>query len=408
MKMFESKGFRVLHIPTNGPSDIVNARIVVNVGAAYEPPDSYGAAHFLEHMFYKGTPKWNWRDLNLLTSKLGNANAYTSHMRTAFYLSFRRKDLALAIEVLTDILFNATLCEEEFTKERDVIIEEFHAGQADPLIFFFGQLYTDTFGENYGHPVIGNEDSLKAMTTDKLRNIWQYYNPSNLIISVAGNVEEDEVKDVLERYLPEKEPVVATGNAPEFNWENYDFNHISKQAVIAFTVRGITGREEIERNFVADIFCNGLAGRQHSLLYNRMREELGLCYQIDSYHTANELYGVTILFCLLDEKNVEQATEEINAMIDKIVEEGFSDELLETCKANYLFQFGCRLETSRGTNQIADSFFSIGDYPFAKLIDPEERSRAIDSLTNDHITEYANEFFGKHIPRKILRMTEQK
>ena len=406
MELFDCKGYRIVHTPTD--SDITNVRVVVNAGSRNEDDDSHGTAHFLEHMFYKGTEKRDFREINRITSRLGEANAYTGRGQTCYHFTFLQQDLAEALDVLLDMVFNASFPEEEFSKEKGVITEECQMYLDDPIRYFFQVLNEKTLGTPFGHPIIGTLANISDTTLEKLRRFrGRHYNPANMLIACAGNVKKERLEEELNKLLPEVETNSNAYPSPALNFDDHTFTHASKQAIIALVAEGITTKSEIDEDYMPDIFAKGLGGISHSLLFERLREELGLCYYVGASHTSSEDYGHLVIYVLLDESNIETAIAECWKIVEKVREEGFTDDLRSICKRNYLFKLGRQMETSCGLNAMADSFFSLDGYPFDDYMSFDERRKKVEAVTNNHIKEFANRVLGQGKAVKTITMTQE-
>jgi predicted Zn-dependent peptidase len=403
MELFNCKGFPVVFIPNN--SHIVNARVIFNTGSGNEELDSHGIAHFLEHMFFKGTTERNYKEINKVTSKLGSINAYTNREATVYHFTFLSQDLKEAVQTLLEMVFQPAFPEEEFKKEKGVILEECQARLDAPSTYFFTQLSKNLLG-TFGHPIIGEREDIEAANLEKLHRFHgRHYNPANAIIAVAGNISVDHLKEILGDLVPGMEPNLSSRECPDFNFDNYDFHHASKQAIICVTNPGVTTRGEIDMDYMPDVFSNALGEGMHSLLFDRLREELGLCYAVGSFHSSNELYGVNEIYCLLDEKNVDLAKEEIFKILEKVKAEGIPEELLDISKRNYLFKFGRGLESSGGIASECDAYFGLEGYPLEQYISFEERRNKVNRITNGSIIEFTHSMFNGRT--KISTMTQE-
>ena len=167
MSIINVNGYRVFHLQTDNP--IVNARVIVNAGAADETADAYGVAHFLEHMFFKGTEKHSYKEINQITSELGAINAYTSRFQTCYHFTFLAGDFVPATGILFEMTFRPAFPEDEFEKEKGVIKEECQSGLDSPRGFFSDRYTEDLLGTPVGHPIIGNLKSIADMTPEKMR-----------------------------------------------------------------------------------------------------------------------------------------------------------------------------------------------------------------------------------------------
>ena len=123
MKLLEAAGFKVLHEKRS--DSLATIRAIVNAGSTSEAEEKdYGVAHFLEHMFFKGTTKQGYKELNKKLTRLGSHNAYTSRDRTVYHMMFLPQKFSTAVDLLTEMIFEAVCDPEEFEKERGVILEE--------------------------------------------------------------------------------------------------------------------------------------------------------------------------------------------------------------------------------------------------------------------------------------------
>lgn len=406
MSIINVNGYRVFHLQTDNP--IVNARVIVNAGAADETADAYGVAHFLEHMFFKGTEKHSYKEINQITSELGDINAYTSRFQTCYHFTFLAEDFVPAIGILFEMTFQPAFPEDEFEKEKGVIKEECQSVLDSPRGFFSERYTEDLLGTSVGHSIIGNLESIADMTPKKMRLfIKQFYNPANILIAVVGNVSLEQVVDAVTQLPIQKDFAEVERTTPALNLEDNTFHHPSKQAVIALTTKGICTRQEIELGYLPDIFFNGFGGGMHSILFDRLREELGLCYSVHGWHGSADDYGFGVIHVMLNEEQVPLALEEIKKLIAQVNEQGLNDSLLRISKKNYLFGFGRRLQTSNGINNHADDFFALDGYDLIKYINFDERRKMVAAITNDDIIAFSRKIFGEGTTLKTTVMTQE-
>lgn len=407
MKFFDINKFKVaLHETDN---DIVNMRLIINAGAADEGPEEWGTAHFLEHMFFKGTKERDYKEFNKLTSRLGDINAYTSRYRTAYHFTFLADDFKESAKTLLEMVFKPAFPEDELKKEVGVIVEECKMYLDDPSSYFFDNVGQHYIGEETGHPIIGTLESIQNTTLDKIKSfVSRFYRPGNMLVAVCGNISETDLQKVFEEHLPDLEETVNVRKRPTLNLDDFAFHHKSQQAIMSIAMQGFTANEEASMGFLPDILCNALGGGMHSLLFDRLREELGLCYSASAWHNSAQQYGTCQIFTMLDESNIELAKEEIEKILKKVSKEGFSDELIEIAKKNYLFNFGRRCQTSGGINCMADSYFDLADFPLERYIDYDDRRKNIDKINNKDLTRVADAIFGEGAQVKFSKMTQDK
>jgi len=409
MGVLNVNGFTVLHkrIPTN----IISTRIVVNAGSTNEEKNEYGVAHYLEHMFFKGTNKHTYKEINMITAELGQANAYTSKETTAFFINSLASDFGRSAEILMEMFFEPAFIEEEFEIEKGVILEEYQSRLDDPFTYFWNMSSESFWGSQRGHKIVGNRNTIQNMTIDDLKSFRKrYYNVDNVVFTVAGDISEEEVVKVFSGLLsnaPSQSYAKLDNSTIEYapaNFDDFSFNHKAKQAIIGFLAKSVSAIEKHDANYRSAVMSVGLGGGMHSLLFDRIREELGLCYSVGVLAQSFKDTGDSLVYCLLDEGNIEQAKGEISTILQKTKQQGFSEELLRVSKKTMLFDLADEFEKSGGySHLIFDNYFKFG----CQLISYEEREEKINSVTNDDIIESVNETF-KDDELKFVQMTTEK
>jgi predicted Zn-dependent peptidase len=165
-------------------------------------PNIAGVSHFLEHMVFKGTKTLNWQDITLEFNKIGaELNAFTSHESTVFYARVLSEYLDRAVELLSDMMY-PRLDEEDFTTEKEVIVNEIARSEDQPYNITYRRLMQTYFGQHpLGHDVLGSRESIRGMRIEQMRDYWQRrYAANNLILSVAGNFDWDHVVELAESH----------------------------------------------------------------------------------------------------------------------------------------------------------------------------------------------------------------
>ncbi|MEO1018319.1 MAG: pitrilysin family protein, partial [Pseudomonadota bacterium] len=249
--------------------------IWVNAGARHEVQSNNGVAHMLEHMAFKGTKRRNARRIaEEIEDVGGNLNAYTSREHTAYYARVLSKDVALAGDILADILQNSTFDETELARERGVILQEIGQVQDTPddLIFDLFQecAYSD---QSIGRSVLGPPEIVAAMPRETLVSFMDYcYFPSNLVVAGAGEVDHDVLVELASSFLgdlndrPESGSDIAqyTGGV---KLESRDLDQVH----IILGVETVSLHDE--DYFALQLFSTMLGGGMSSRLFQEVREE---------------------------------------------------------------------------------------------------------------------------------------
>jgi zinc protease len=181
---------------------LVSTRLYVHAGAAFEAKGEEGVSHLLEHMVFKGTssrPKGaTARDVEAVG---GYLNAYTSFDATVYLADMPAAHWKLALDVVKDMAFNATLDPKELALEKDVVVAELQRGKDSPSSRIFDILLAEALkGTPYEHPIIGFENTVRSCTTQQMREyIARLYQPRSMLLVVVGKIDPPQVLIEAER-----------------------------------------------------------------------------------------------------------------------------------------------------------------------------------------------------------------
>jgi zinc protease len=189
-------GLRVLLLEDRR-SPIVSFQMWYRVGSRNEVPGATGIAHLLEHLMFKGTPKYGPRQFaQLIEQNGGNDNAFTSHDVTSYFVNIAADKIDLVIDLEADRMQHLLLDPREIDSERQVVIEERRTRTEDDPGGFLGEEVSALAFKNhpYGHPIIGWMEDLKRITPDEIRAFYKtYYVPNNAILVAVGDFNAAEV-----------------------------------------------------------------------------------------------------------------------------------------------------------------------------------------------------------------------
>lgn len=192
-------GMRVVLLPDEGP-DVAAAYLWLNVGSGDEPEGLAGAAHFIEHMVFKGTARFGVGECaGAIEGMGGDLNAWTSHDETVFHATVSGGHTAEAVGVLAEMMRHARFPAEELERERKVVLEEIRGGEDD-----VGQVVGEALAaaawpdHPYGRPVIGTVASVRQLDRARLLHFYRrHYVPANACLAVAGRFDEARVRAAL-------------------------------------------------------------------------------------------------------------------------------------------------------------------------------------------------------------------
>ncbi len=182
---------RTLFIHSPGAT-AASVQIWFRAGSALEDHDNQGIAHFLEHMFFKGTPTHPGPAIAQEVETFGGElNAFTSFDYTCYYINAPARQTHKALTLLLDMVANPMFKGEDFPAERDVVFEEYRRALDNPSQFHFMRLQEACFQGGYAHPILGRDDTIKAFSPEQLKAFRQrFYNLQNAMLVVAGDLKD--------------------------------------------------------------------------------------------------------------------------------------------------------------------------------------------------------------------------
>ncbi|MBN8293177.1 insulinase family protein [Rhodobacter sp. NTK016B] len=272
-------GFRIVTEPMPGLASAA-VGIWVMAGARHERAEQNGIAHFLEHMAFKGTATRSSLQIAEEIEDVGGyINAYTSREMTAYYARVLEADVPLALDVVSDIVLNGAFDPREIETERHVILQEIGQAADTPDDVIFDWLQEATYPDQpIGRPILGPAERIAHYDASDLRSFVKgHYGPGQMILAAAGAVHHDTLVKLAEDlfgHLPAFDAGVADPASFHCN-ERREIKTL-EQAHFALAIEGPAFRDP--DLFTAQIFAGAMGGGMSSRLFQKLREERGLCY----------------------------------------------------------------------------------------------------------------------------------
>jgi predicted Zn-dependent peptidase len=372
----------------------------VKQGSAHESPADMGASHLLEHMVFKGTRTRTPREIALALESLGGSlDAYTSREHTSYQARVLDEHLPEALEILSDIVLNPILRDEDLELEREVVLEEISTVDDTPDDLVFERHSQALWGDHpYGFSILGTRDTVGGMKAETLRDIHaRRYRGGRLIIAAAGRLEHADVVDRVQRLfgeLPETDPEEAR-EAPVPS-ENGDVKVVrdSMQSHIVFGTA--TPPRTDARRYPLILLSAAFGGGMSSRLFQKVREELALAYTVYSFQSFYALAGVSGVYAGTRPDWSDRAVEVIREEFARMARGGLTREELEQIKSQVKGQVMLSLE-STGARLYRLAGFALYDQPFLSL---DELLAVIDGVTWGETAEAAENFFDPE--RQVL------
>jgi len=316
------------------------------VGSRHEKAAENGAAHFLEHMSFKGTDR---RDAVQLAREAdaigGQLNAYTSKDHTCYYVRCLDRHLARAADLLCDMMLHSKFAQEDVELERGVILEEIGMYEDSPEELCAERLDAAIYPKSsLGRPVLGRQSTLGPMTGGWLR-VWQqeHYRPGVLVASLAGSFspkEADQLSQALSQLEPGPEsPCKPAQYTPAVTTRKkaIEQNHI---------IWAFPGMSYLDERRYALILLNAiLGGGSSSRLFQEVREKRGLCYNVYSTLSDHADTGILEVYTALGRDQEAQALAAVRDVVARLAQEGPTQEEVDRAREQACAGAALSLET---------------------------------------------------------------
>ena len=377
----------------------VTLGFLVGGGSRYESDAEAGAFHFVEHLCFKGTPtRPTPRMISETIDRVGGLmNATTAREVTTYWCKVARPHFDIAADLIVDMVRNPLFDANELEKERGVILEELAASRDHPDSRA-GLLIDQTMwpDQPLGRDVGGTADSVKALTRDAMLHLVNHqYVPSNAVITVAGNIDHDEVVAFFDRSMGDWPagdplswyPVVLDQQAPRINVEYRK----SEQAHICLGFHGIPA--EHPQRYAYDLLSAVLGEGMSSRLFMELREERGLAYEAHSGMAHYRDAGAMEIYAAVDPKNATVALETIFAELAKL-KDGVPEDELSKAREYAKGRLLLRMEDTRNVGLWLGSQRLMREH----VLTPDDIVARIDAVTTEDLQLAAREMI---VPERL-------
>lgn len=354
MKEFEvfelSNGMRVVHRQVDRP--IAHCGLMIRAGSRDESPEDEGLAHFIEHVFFKGTKKRKaYHILSRMEDVGGELNAYTTKEDTVIYSSFLKEYYSRAIELLFDISFNSTFPDKELEKEKEVIIDEINSYKDSPSELIFDDFEAQLFPNHpLGMNILGSPKTVKSFTREHVQKFLdQYYGPDNMVFSSVGNISTLELKKLLENQIPsiiQNKKTSLNRIPPKQHISNIQtINRPVYQTHVVMGGRAYAADHKHARTL--HLLNNILGGPgMNSRLNLNIREKYGFTYNIESFYSPYSDTGIFGIYAGTDPSTIDKTLKLIEKELGKLRDKPFGSMQLSKAKKQILGQIAMAQENN--------------------------------------------------------------
>lgn len=367
----------------------------VGVGSRDEVKENNGIAHMIEHMLFKGTKTRTASDIAISTAVLGgNLNAYTSKECTSFYCKTLKEYILEAIDIIGDMICNPLLDENDLKKEKGVVCEEIdmYNDSAEDYVHEYLQMKA---WKNHplGFLISGEKKIVRKFTRDDLIDFMSnHYVGENIVISVAGNFDKEQVLNQIEKSFSSLRPTpkditkVQKRTAPVYipvhieRKQDIEQIHLN----IAFEIPSFVDEVRYEFTIINAI----LGGDVNSRLFQKIREDRGLTYNICSYGSAFSDTGLFHIYGALNPNQLERVMKLIKGIIADLVKKGITKEEFENAKKQVITEM--TLNQDNTVNLMNSNAKSIMFYN--KIYTFKDSMKAINDVTIESVNKCIRDY----------------
>ncbi|MCL2042453.1 MAG: insulinase family protein [Bacteroidales bacterium] len=387
-----SNGLRLVYLPWDTP--VSHAGVFIAAGSRHETPAEQGLAHFIEHVLFKGTKKRSSSEvLNRLEAVGGELNAYTSREETAVYASFLAEHSSRALELLSDIVFNATFPEKELEKEKEVVLDEIDSYLDTPSEQIFDDFEEFLFpNQPFGANILGTPEKVCSFTQRHvIQFVRKYYAPERMVVSYVGKTSFDAVKKQIERFFTQQIESPVSAVVPATHSEKFEIK-IKKPIHQSHCIMGGVAPSIYSDERTAMLLLNNhLGGPAMSSVFNMaLRERNGLTYNNESHYSAYNDTGIFQIYIGTEPKNIGKCLKIIKKELDKITATPYPTATLKRMKQQYCGQIA--ISSDSGLNQMINIGKSL--LHTERVLELEELFRKIEAVTADQLLETARKYLN--------------
>lgn len=362
-------------------------------GSRYENAGNNGICHFIEHMLFKGTHRRTAYDIAREFDAIGGSiNAFTGREYTCLYARILRKDLDIALDIISDMRLNSLLSEDDIEKERYVINQEIKMVEDSPEEYIYDMFNASYYkGHALGMPILGTEKTVRSLEIDEIKNYFKdHYGPENTIITISGRVNHEACVADITRYFSGMSNGSAHKRKSIAPQPSIGIDIYERELEHVYMCIGTDGVSQVDRRRYMLYILNAImGGSMSSHLFQEIRENRGLVYNIYSYVNCYHDCGTFGISTSSSQESITEVLRLIKGEIIRVRNEGITDAELSFSKKHIKGNLFIALEGSETRmGRLAKNEIYFGSY-----IPLKETLREIDSIKKSDVATIAREIF---------------
>lgn len=387
-------GIRCIHKRMKSP--VAYCALTINAGSRDETAKEHGAAHFVEHMLFKGTENRKAYQINSRLERLGGElNAFTTKEETVVHATTLKGDLPKAAELISDVAFNSTFPARELAKETEVIVDEINSYKDSPPDRIYDEFEDMLFaGSDLGHNILGTEKSVSLADTHLLKDFTERcYNTDQMVLSVGGNLSEAAFVKLAERYFGGRQASLRrfSRQAPAtISRFEKSVNRNTHQAHCILGGRAYDNKAS--HRVTLALLVNVLGGpAANSMLNVLLREKNGLTYNVEASYTPYCDTGIAAIYFGTDKGRTDRCLELIDKQLCALRNTALTTRQLAAAKKQFIGQLAISMEGKEGYMlSAAKSLLVYGD-----VDSQEDIYKKVRAITAADILAVANDVFAE-------------
>ena len=400
-----------MYVMSDNRFPVVMHMLIYKVGGMDDPPGFSGMAHFLEHMMFTGTE--NVGDFAKTVNGMGGKfNAYTFASHTAYYEIVQKQYLPKVMSMEADRMHGIVFKDEQFERERNVVREERNMRtESTPRGILSEEVINAFYRNGYGMPLVGWEHEIANYNKATVRSFYnKYYNPSNAILLIVGDVDFDYAVKLSNKYYGgiknRKEPVrrISTKvEPPRRTSAVITMEHPSvtdSEMYILYDAPNIGEKSDFKEYCVSSIAADIVAGQEFGILYNKLVREKAIAVDVSVSYRAAERSNGMIAIEIVPKFGIspEEVYSEVREIMADLMESGVTEEYVDNAKYRSLADLTYSLDDLENRAWFYANMLAVGAAP----IPSKEVIDIVKNVSVDDVNKIIKSIFGKPSVRGYL------